>query len=157
MKVLKTTIALSLILIAFGSCTNKPERFHITDIEGRWHELGLDVYEEWKIVGGNHLSGKAYKVEGGKEQVYEVLEIKEINGSLTYLADRETEMGLGIVDYPMVSRTKNGMVFINKENDYPQVLFYEKFTEDSLKVTAGSYPLHEDKNPTIFNYVREEK
>ncbi len=154
MRIIKAISTFLLIVFAIISCSDSKEQFQISDLEGEWYDVKRAALEEWKVVGKNHLKGKGFEVNGADTNVFEILEIKEINGTITFLADVEAAMGQGIVDFPLVSRTKNGLVFINKEHDYPQVLSYEKISADSLKVTVGKFPLLEDKEAMVFHYVR---
>lgn len=155
MRYIKVVFAVFLTVYMASSCTDTKQRFQVSDLEGQWYDENKAIYEEWRIVGKNHLSGKGFEVKETDTTVFEILEIKEINGTLTFLADVEQAMGQGIVDFPLVSRTNHGMVFINKEHDYPQVLSYEKVSMDSLKVTVGKYPLLEDKEAMVLHYVRK--
>lgn len=155
MRVIKAITALLLIAFAVTSCSDSKEHFQISDLEGEWYDAKQAAHEEWKVVGKNHLKGKGFEINGADTNVFEILEIKEINGTVTFLADVEAAMGQGIVDFPLVGRTKHGLVFINKEHDYPQVLSYEKISADSLKVTVGKFPLLEDKEAMVFHYVRK--
>jgi len=147
-------VILGSFFLAISSCTENQKNFQVADLEGLWSDSKTGSHEEWIMVGDNHLKGKGFEVKGTDTIVFEILEIKKINGTLTYLADVEQAMGQGIVDFPLVSQSANGLVFINKEHDFPQVLSYEKISDDSLKVTVGTFPLLEDKDAMVLNYVR---
>lgn len=147
--------AFLLLIIGLLSCDESQKTMNMNDLVGQWYELESGGHEEWKVVGPEHLKGRGFEVKGGDTIVYEILELKKVNGTLTYLADVEEAMGQGIVDFPLVSHTSHKMTFINQKHDYPQVLSYEKVSDDTLKVIIGKYPLLEDKEPIVFNYIRK--
>jgi hypothetical protein len=147
--------AFFLLTIGLLSCDENHKGIEITSFEGQWYDAASGAHEEWTVIGPNHLKGRGFEVKGRDTLVYEILELKKINGTITYLADVEQVMGQGIIDFPLVSHTSHSMTFINQKHDYPQVLSYEKVSDDSMKVTVGKYPLLEDKEAMVLHYVRK--
>ncbi len=133
----------------------QPKQLELSDLAGSWYNAKDNFTEEWTSSGDTHLKGKAYEISEGDTAVFETLEIKEVNGVLTYLADIEDVMGQGITAFPLTNRTAATIEFTNKEHDYPQVLLYEKQGADSLKVTIGKFPLKDDKEPVVFQFVKK--
>ncbi len=154
MQNIKETVLSGVLLVLLLGCNPSSQPIQLSDLEGRWYEPTLKVYEEWRLTGNNHLSGKAFEVNGKDTSVFEIMEIKEINGTITYLADVEKVMGQGIIDFPLASRSENDLVFINRAHDYPQVLYYQRKAPDTLTVTVGKYPLLEDKEPIVYHYEK---
>lgn len=146
--------AFFLLSLGLLSCDDNLKRMDMNALVGQWYDASTGAHEEWTTVGPDHLKGRGFEVKGGDTVVYEILELKKVNGTITYLADVEAAMGQGIVDFPLVSHTSHGMTFINQKHDYPQVLSYEKVSDDSLKVIVGKYPLLEDKEAMVIHYVR---
>lgn len=140
-------------VILLAGC--KPKQLELSDLSGSWYNAKDNFIEEWRSSGENGLNGRAYEVSEGDTAVFETLEIKEANGVLTYFADIEDVMGQGITAFPLTNRTATTIEFTNKEHDYPQVLLYEKQGTDSLKVTIGKFPLKDDKEPVVFQFVRK--
>ncbi|HEY8403158.1 MAG TPA: DUF6265 family protein [Flavobacteriales bacterium] len=147
--------AFFLLTIGLLACDQSHKRMDMNILVGQWYDAASGAHEEWTLVGPDHLKGRGFEVKDRDTVVYEILELKKINGTITYLADVEEAMGQGIVDFPLVSHTSHTMTFINQKHDYPQVLSYEKISDDTLKVIVGKYPLLEDKEAMVFNYVRK--
>lgn len=152
----KSSIVIFSLISAILLAGCQPKQLELSDLAGSWYNAKDNFTEEWTSSGDTHLEGRAYEISEADTAVFETLEIKEANGVLTYFADIEDVMGQGITAFPLTNRTATTMEFTNKEHDFPQVLLYEKQDANSLKVTIGKFPLKDDKEPVVFQFVKKQ-
>ncbi|HUS09492.1 MAG TPA: DUF6265 family protein, partial [Pyrinomonadaceae bacterium] len=89
--------------------------------EGRQGEAVIE--EVWSKPGGASLLGFGRTVKGGRTTAFEFMQIREENGSLTYMPQPH---GGARVSFPLKNSVAAKMTFENKEHDFPQRVTYER-------------------------------
>ena len=86
------------------------------------------VEEHWMKPGGGTMLGMSRTIRGGKTSEYEFLQIRDVNGTLGYVAQPS-----GQAEAAFTLRTVSGSeaIFENPEHDFPQRIIYRR-TADGL-------------------------
>jgi Domain of unknown function (DUF6265) len=89
--------------------------------EGRQGEAIIE--EAWSKPRGDSMIGFGRTVKGGKTTAFEFMQVREANGSLTYLPQPG---GGERVSFPLKDSFAERFTFENKEHDFPQRVIYER-------------------------------
>ena len=86
------------------------------------------VEEHWMKPAGGTMLGMSRTVRAGNTSEYEFLQIRDLNGTLTYVARPS-----GQAEAAFTLRTVNGseVIFENPEHDFPQRIIYRR-TADGI-------------------------
>lgn len=103
-------------------------------LEGLWRmttPMG-PLFEEWKKLTDNHLTGKSYTVKGKDTIVLENIVLKEEGKQVYYIPTVKNQNNAKPVAFTMVSDTDESYVFEFMAHDYPQRIIYRFVTNDSV-------------------------
>ena len=109
----------------------------LTWLSGCWSMTRDDanVEEHWMKPAGGTMLGMSRTVRGGKTSEYEFLQIRDVNGALSYVARPS-----GQAEAAFTLRTVNGSeaIFENPEHDFPQRIIYRRTTEGMSARVEGT-------------------
>ena len=89
------------------------------------------------------MLGFGRTVKGGRTTSFEFMQIREENGSLTYMPQPQ---GGTRVSFPLKNSVGAKMTFENKEHDFPQRVIYERGGPDLLLAAIeGTYKGKEER------------
>lgn len=94
-------------------------------LTGCWEgRQGQSVIEEvWSKPAGGSMLGFGRTVKDGRTVAYEFMQVREENGSLTYMPQPQ---GGARVSFPLKNSLGAKMTFENKAHDFPQRVIYER-------------------------------
>ncbi|MEH6664186.1 MAG: DUF6265 family protein [Brevundimonas sp.] len=103
-------------------------------LEGRWRacEAGGETVEVWSRADDGLLFGHSATRRGGRVAAWEQLRIVTRDGVTLYQA---MPGGRAAVDFVLVDQAPRGAVFENRDNDWPNIIVYERH-ETGLTATA---------------------
>ncbi len=141
-------------MVLMSSCKGEPEI--LKSIEGNWYCVsdGVILKETWEALGKGHLTGVGYKVEEGVESVEEYLELKKVEGKLTYIASVPEQNEGKPVSFSESAATSNSITFENAEHDFPQFITYEIIDDANMLVTIGLLPSTESSKKYELHFSR---
>ncbi|OPC37909.1 DUF6265 family protein [Elizabethkingia miricola] len=90
------------------------------------------VYESWKKINENELSGKSYTVKGADTIIFETVQLKQEGDNLYYIPTVRNQNDGKPVSFKAYTITDHKMVFRNPEHDFPQSVSYRRLNQDSL-------------------------
>jgi len=130
---MKTLSAALLLAWCFVACSSKKNTLPDNLFTGVW--IGTDTAfaynEEWQ-AGNNMLKGKSYVLNGKDTTIEETVELKTVDGALTYIPVAYGQNNEQPVPFTLISSTDTSFVFENKAHDFPQRIFYRFVGKDSL-------------------------
>lgn len=148
-------LAINLCLFSLLAC-NK-ERTELDILVGKWEDVSKqnEQYEEWEMISSNHLRGKGYVMANSDTVFIEHLEIKEVEGQLTYIAQVPSQNEGQAIHFPLKSRSGGGLVFENTSHDFPQRIIYSVASDTKLIAIIEGISEGEYKE-VIFSFNRGE-
>lgn len=121
-------------------------------LEGKWHQRGSELYEEWNFSGDSVANGMAYMLSDDGEQVpHEIMQIKYRNGQFYFTALTQKQNNEVPVEFPIVLMKKSMFVAENKQHDYPQRIVYQRAGNSQIK--AFIEKLNKSKR-SLFSFER---
>lgn len=84
--------------------------------------------EQWLKPAGGSMLGVSRTVKGGKTVEYEFLQLREVNGTLTYIAKPS---GQSETPFPLKTMSDAEAIFENPTHDFPQRIIYRR-TADGI-------------------------
>jgi hypothetical protein len=120
---MKNLTAIAFVLVLAGTGFGQdcdPVKF----FEGLWKVDGKEQFESWKPAADGALAGEGYRIRNGARVVTETLEMKKVDGVLSYLATVPGQNDGRAVAFRMTSCGDSGFVFENPAHDFPQKLIY---------------------------------
>ncbi|OPC45202.1 DUF6265 family protein [Elizabethkingia anophelis] len=138
MKTNSVKIFLSIIIVV--SVVSSWVHYYVKPIDkamwliGTWENKTSrgSVYESWKKINGNELSGKSYAVKGADTIIFETVQLKQEGNNLYYIPTVRNQNDGKPVSFKAYTITDYKMVFGNPEHDFPQSVSYTKVNADSL-------------------------
>ena len=79
--------------------------------------------EQWMKPAGGTMLGMSRTVKGGKTVEYEFLQLRDVNGKLTYVAKPS---GQAETPFPVKTIADAEVVFENPTHDFPQRVIYRR-------------------------------
>lgn len=120
-------------------------------IEGVWQcTESPQNYERWNFV-GRSLKGEGYQMDSGVEKVFEWIEITQVEGNLIYKV--HIPKSGKKVDY-VLDRRGSKYVFVNAQNDFPQVITYHRINSKKYKVILSMLRSDGTKRPTVLSFTK---
>ena len=114
-----------------------------------------DIYESWKEVEDEELSGKSFSVNDGDTLVFESIQLFVEDGGIFYSPTVPGQNEGRTIRFTASKITEENMTFENAEHDFPQVISYQKIGSDSLVATiSGVNKGHERR--AVFRMRRVE-
>ena len=132
-------------------------KFSLADLAwltGCWEgRQGESVIEEvWSKPAGGSMLGFGRTVNGGRTIAFEFMQVREENGSLTYMPQPQ---GGARVSFPLKNSVGAKMTFENKEHDFPQRVIYERGGPELLNAAIeGTYKGKEEREEYQMKKVR---
>ena len=156
--VFAAVVAMLLLATAAGSLAQKPAQkipslADLAWLTGCWEgRQGEAIIEEvWSKPSGGTMLGFGRTVKNGKTTTFEFMQIREINGSLTYMPQPE---GGTRVDFPLKDAFAGKMTFENPEHDFPQRVIYEPQGRLLLAAIEGTYKGKAERQEFLMRRVR---
>lgn len=147
----------AVLLIAYISCSAVLFAQKISEIEKlRWLEgvwqcaESPQNFERWSWQNGS-LTGSGYQMVSGKEEVFEWLEITLSLGKPVY---RVHIQNTGKKAEYVLERKGTKYVFINPQNDFPQVITYQRINTKKFKVVLSMLRSDGQFTPTILTFTK---
>jgi hypothetical protein len=109
-----------------------PSLARLAWLAGSWRmeKAGRVVDEQWMAPAGGVMLGMARTVAKGKVVEYEFTQIREgPGGELFYVAQPAKQKETA---FKLLSQTDTGVVFENKEHDFPQTIAYSLRADGTL-------------------------
>lgn len=100
-------------------------------IAGCWSRTSAETHveEHWMAPAGGTMLGMARTVRSGKTTEYEFLQIRDVNGTLAYVA---RPSGQAEATFPLKTLTAREIVFEDPAHDFPQRVIYRRNDDGSL-------------------------
>lgn len=119
-------------------------------LEGRWRACadGRETVEVWSRADDGLLFGHSVTRRGGRIAEWEQLRIVTRDGVTLYQA---MPGGRAAVDFVLIDQVPEGAVFENRENDWPNIIVYERH-ETGLTATVRGLD-GEDEPEMRWDYV----
>jgi hypothetical protein len=94
-------------------------------MSGCWTQALPDgvIEEHWMKPSGGSMLGMSRTIRGGKTTEFEFLQIREVDGSLAYIAKPS---GQSEATFPLESVTERELIFENATHDFPQRVIYRR-------------------------------
>ena len=153
---MRKLILFKICLLSLAACNTIPEAPTELDIlVGKWEDVSKqnDQYEEWDMIGPNHLRGKGYVMVHSDTVFIEHLEIKEVDGVLTYEARVPSQNKGQSIQFQLKSQTEGSLVFENMNHDFPQRIIYSVASDTKLIAIIEGISEGEYKE-VIFSFNR---
>jgi len=154
-------VVLAMLLLATASLAQKPAQksptlADLAWLTGCWEgRQGEAIIEEvWSKPSGGTMLGFGRTVKGGKTTTFEFMQIRETNGTLTYMPQPE---GGTRVDFPLKDSFAGKMTFENPEHDFPQRVSYEPQGRLLLAAIEGTYKGKAERQEFLMRRVRCDK
>ncbi|WP_343693737.1 DUF6265 family protein [Chitinophaga sp.] len=90
------------------------------------------IYETWRKISENELSGKSYMVKGSDTLDFENVRLIQEQGRLFYIPTVKDQNNGFPVRFAAKTISAIQMVFENPKHDFPQIISYTKISPDSL-------------------------
>ena len=147
-------LALALGVSAQKSTPKEPLLNGLAWLSGCWEgRRGEAIIEEaWSKPRGDSMVGFGRTVKDGKTTAFEFMQVREANGSLTYMP----QPGGGMrVDFSLKDSFGERFTFENKEHDFPQRVIYERKGPGLLLAAIeGTYKGKEEREEYQMKKVR---
>jgi len=159
--VLAMVVLAILLLATAASLAQKPAQKSPTLADLAWltgcwegREGEAIIEEVWSKPSGGTMLGFGRTVKDGKTTTFEFMQIRETNGSLTYMPQPE---GGTRVDFPLKDSFAGKMIFENPEHDFPQRVIYEPQGRLLLAAIEGTYKGKAERQEFLMRRVRCDK
>ena len=93
------------------------------------------VQEEWLKPLGGTLMGISRTVKGGRTVEHEFLQIRDVNGTLAYIAKPS---GQAEATFPLTKIANQELIFENLAHDFPQRIIYRRTAEGVTARVEGA-------------------
>lgn len=121
-------------------------QFPLERLVGKWQDVERDhtFFEQWEIVGENHLLGKGYVMASSDTVFIERLEINTEGDQLFYRVGLSNKDASDLVAFRLTSESNSRIVFENESHDFPKRITYEIDDSSTMRVLltgheAGEY------------------
>ena len=159
--VLAMVVLAMLLLATAASLAQKPAQKSPTLADLAWltgcwegREGEAIIEEVWSKPSGGTMLGFGRTVKDGKTTTFEFMQIRETNGSLTYMPQPE---GGTRVDFPLKDSFAGKMTFENPEHDLPQRVIHEPQGRLLLAAIEGTYKGKAERQEFLMRRVRCDK
>jgi len=88
------------------------------------------MFENWKVINDNFWEGKAFRLAAKDTIILEKLSLVIMDDNVFYVP--VVSHNSGPVYFRMIEQSKDKVVFVNPEHDFPQTIIYRKISDDSL-------------------------
>lgn len=126
----------SLLLLFVITLTLKADKAFqkLAVLVGVWKmETGRGIiYEEWRVLNENTLSGWSYKVWSKDTVTLETILLQQVDTSVYYIPIVEDQNNKQPVKFKLKNFSENTFTFENNEHDFPQRIIYRIVSNDSI-------------------------
>jgi hypothetical protein len=132
---MKTLISLVIISFLFSFQTTdglKPVQF----LAGTWKTENKDSYEVWKINTDGSMEGHAYQMKAGEKVITEYLNIRIIDGKVTYQAKALGQNNNQTIPFVLNTAVQDQLSFENPTHDFPKKIQYKALDEKTILVSV---------------------
>ncbi len=108
------------------------------DLVGKWRNIksNPETGELWTLKDSTEIIGFGYKMKKDSMHLTESLMLKKMNGYWLYIAQVGKQQP---ISFTLDTTSRSSLLFVNKEHDFPQYIFYEFVDNDHVRVDLGSY------------------
>ena len=107
------------------------------------------IYESWVKTGEHEFAGKSYVIQGEDTIVFETIRIIQEGENLIYIPKVKNQNEGQPVRFPSTFTSKEKLVFENPEHDFPQVISYTRFGNDSLTAEISATKNGQEKKQSF--------
>lgn len=126
---------LGIVLLSVSSCHHAVQPINKASwFIGTWECTTPEgsLYESWHQTSPEALAGKSYFLNGKDTSLFETVKLIHENNRLHYIVTTANQNNQQPVRFSSISITDNELVFENKEHDFPQIIKYNKISNDSI-------------------------
>jgi len=127
-------------------------------LEGVWvmKESGLEIFEEWKSLQSNKLSGKSYIIDIDHTDtiILETISIEDIDNEWFYITTVGDQNDGKAVRFKLISSANDLYIFENKLHDFPQRINYQFIGNDSIAASIEG-EVKGEVQKVYFNFKRK--
>lgn len=102
-------------------------------LQGKWKVEGRESYEVWETE-GDGLTGYAYKMVDGKQQIKETLRVELTDGVPVYRATVPNQNDGATIPFTQNLAEQEVLSFENPDHDFPVKVRYHQVNSDRLFV-----------------------
>ena len=121
-----------LFLVVSLACKSYVKMTDIDWFVGKWQVNESQSFEEWKRVNDDLYRGLGYKIRKNDTLVTETINIVRKENEIFYIPVVTDQNDGKPVEFKLISKSKEELVFENKEHDFPQRIIYVKAGEDQI-------------------------
>src|SRR6478609_2094863 len=137
-----------------GKPAPSPQLDKLTWLAGSWRmeKAGRVVEEQWMAPAGGVMLGMSRTIAKGRVVEHEFMQIREgPGGTLFFIAHPS---GQKEAAYQLLGLEENGVIFENREHDFPQRILYSHQTDGSvLAAIEGPLGMDDKRKRIEFPYV----
>lgn len=131
-----------------------PQLEKLAWLAGSWRteKAGRVTEEQWMAPAGGVMLGMSRTVVKGRVVEYEFMQIREgPGGTLFFVA---APSGQKEAAFQLLGLEENGVIFENREHDFPQRILYTRQTDGSvLAAIEGPLDINDKRKRIEFSYV----
>ena len=128
---LRPQLLICILLTFCMSCKSISELTELEWVLGKWQVNESRSYEEWEKVNKDLYRGKGYKVRKNDTLITETIDLVKRGDAIFYIPSVSDQNEGKPVEFKLISKKEEELIFENKEHDFPQRIIYIK-TSDSL-------------------------
>lgn len=117
-------------------------------ILGKWQVNKSNSFEEWTKADDHLYRGKGYEVRKNDTLIAETIEIVQKEKTIFYIPSVSDQNNGKPVEFKLVSRKPEELIFENKAHDFPQRIIYSKVGNNEIDARI------EGKKQGLFSEVR---
>jgi hypothetical protein len=130
-------LGLAFSFLSFQCMAQLPEKlkegFLPAFFEGTWRDSSENIYEQWKRVRSDSLSGKGYSLENNKEKISEYLSLWVCERGVVYRATVPNQNDGKPIDFLLTTWNDSICTFTNPVHDFPTFISYHR-TNDIMRI-----------------------
>ncbi len=115
---------------------------------GTWQINESRSFEEWTEVNDHLYRGKGYKIRKNDTIITETINIVRKGKDFFYIPAVKDQNDGKPIEFKLISKKKDKLVFENKNHDFPQRIIYERTETDRIEAKI------EGVEEGIFSEVR---
>jgi len=148
----KLSIFLLTTLLLFSCETDQTTKFFKVDwLIGTWEIKSSKgaVYETWKKNRNYEFEGKSYIIRNSDTIVLETIKLIMESDDIFYIPTVKNQNKGLPVRFEAKTFSKDSLLFVNKEHDFPQNISYRRITKDSLVAKISGVVNNQNRSRTF--------
>jgi hypothetical protein len=124
------------VIILSGRATGQSSNVRETEwLIGTWKNSTPkgNIYETWRRINDNELSGKSYFIKERDTIVFETIRLVQEQEGLFYIPIVKDQNNGAPVRFAATIVSETRLVFENPQHDFPQIISYTRIGPDSLR------------------------